>query len=373
MSKDLHLIFAVAGLLVYSTGQLRSQDSLKIVILSERVGREVDAAEHERFRVFSQIKGFRKAVVLRAADGKYFVQFDVIGPGNTATQMVVEYSEATLFMIAEKINHFEEAVDGKYVWGSDRPTLDVVGGKSVTWKELEEKHAVSSGGLSQRPDLFPFYANEPPEQPEPFPRLSFRTGISTSASDFGGIQQLVTTVEDHYREQGYPVRESSVDPKLGPLLWFSLGLDLAPAFGLTLETSTALGGDCTMKTVAASVVYRPSFLGSNAFRPYVGAGVLSTFFSIEQVYLHSDRVSPVDSTDGYSVLAAIGVQGKTRKGGGLVTIGFEWREKVSASFAVQAFARYLLVPPMTVTSSYGETRDISLRGFVLGGSLALYF
>jgi len=374
MPRHLHLIIAGAGLLFCSTGLLRGQDSLRTVILSERVGPEIDDEEHKRFSLFPQIEGFYKATALRAADGRLFVRFDLIGPGNTTTQKMMPYPEATLLMLAEKINHFEELSDGKYVWGSDRATLTVVGGGSLTWNDLAEQKRTSPGEPKSPPDLLPFWRNDPPEQAGSFPRLSFRAGVSTSSIDVDGITQLITSAEDYFRSQGYSVRTTATELTFGPQTWVSLGLDFSPYLGLTIEAAKVSGGDdIESKTVAASVVYRPPLSGFRTFRPFIGVGVLSTSLSVGHVYPHWDIVSPIDTTGGYYYLSDISIDGKDSKTGGMVTVGIELSDQTVTPFGLQAFIRYLIVPPITVTSSLGETGEVRLAGFILGASLALYF
>jgi hypothetical protein len=276
-------------------------------------------------------------------------------------------------MLAEKINHFEEIVAGEYVWGSDRATLRVGGERSISWKELPEEYPSGALPLPATSDLLPFWANTRPAESESFPQLGFRTGISTTPGDIGGIAELIADIENHYRQQGYSVAHTQADLNFEPSLWFSLALDFSPLLGVTVETAKTLGGDLDMKSVAVSLVCRPPIHALAHLRPFVGAGLISSTFSLAKEYPYSDRITPVDTTGGYTRLTRIGVQGTSRKTGGMLTMGLELRDLDLTSFALQLFAKYLFIPSIPVSSTSGGARDIRLGGFLLGGNLILYF
>ncbi len=373
MPKTFRNVLVSAVLLLGSAGPLRSQDSLRVVILSERVGPEIDAAKREKYLIFSNIEGFRRAIVFQRSDGKFLVRFDIVGRGGSSNQTVVEYSSKTLLMLAEKINHFEEIVAGEYVWGSDRATLKVGGERSIAWKDLPGEYPSAAPPLPATSDLLPFWANERPAESESFPQLSFRTGISTTPGDIGGIAELITDIENHYRQQGYSVARMQEDLNFDPSLWFSLALDFSHLLGVTVETAKTLGGDLDMKSVGVSLVCRPPIHALAHLRPFVGAGLISSTFSVAKEYTYSDRISPVDTTGGYMRLTRIGVQGSSRKSGGMLTMGLELRDLDLTSFALQIFAKYIFIPSISVSSTSGGARDIRLGGFLLGGNLILYF
>ena len=46
----------------------------EIIIISERVGKEIDQEENDKFKIFEGVKGFQSAVYIKLPDGRYFLK-----------------------------------------------------------------------------------------------------------------------------------------------------------------------------------------------------------------------------------------------------------------------------------------------------------
>ncbi len=102
---------------------LYSQDSLRVVILSPRVGLVIDAKERDQFNLFPLAQGFDSAVVLRNSQGLYGVFIMGTTQDGHITDTIFSYTEGVLINIAEKIDHFEEIKNGTYHIGDNQPVF----------------------------------------------------------------------------------------------------------------------------------------------------------------------------------------------------------------------------------------------------------
>jgi len=95
-------------------------DSASVVILSDRVGPVIDSQEREQFRLFPGIQRFERAVVLQLPDTTFVVRFTMSEPDGRERDTMVVYGGPLLRNMAERIEHFEEIVEGTYRI-SDKP------------------------------------------------------------------------------------------------------------------------------------------------------------------------------------------------------------------------------------------------------------
>jgi hypothetical protein len=79
----------------------------KVVILSSRVGSVIDGAERTRYQLFPDIKGFDRAVFLQTPEETYYAKIIFIEPDGARRDTSIQYSEDTLLVLAERIEHFE--------------------------------------------------------------------------------------------------------------------------------------------------------------------------------------------------------------------------------------------------------------------------
>ncbi len=118
-------VFLGMGLLLASSS-LIAQEKDKQVILSPRVGPTIDASEREHFELFQEINDFARAVLFQTPDSTYYARIVLIGADGKARDTTVWYFKSYLFMLAEKINHFEELAAWNYQIGQKPETLQVV-------------------------------------------------------------------------------------------------------------------------------------------------------------------------------------------------------------------------------------------------------
>ena len=99
-----------------SSEQLYSQRAEgQVIIVSERVGKEIDLEERNKYKLFQGIKGFQSAVFLKLPDSS-FVSEAIYLDERTNEKKVnrIPQTEVGIEKIGEYIDHFEEIQTGKY-------------------------------------------------------------------------------------------------------------------------------------------------------------------------------------------------------------------------------------------------------------------
>jgi hypothetical protein len=120
MRKKIFWMILIGLALLSFPKTVLAQDSDKVMILSPRVGSVIDGAERERYQLFQEIRGFDRAVFLQTPKKTYYAKIMFVGPDGKRRDTTVQYSEDSLSVLAERIDHFEDFKGGTYHAG-DRP------------------------------------------------------------------------------------------------------------------------------------------------------------------------------------------------------------------------------------------------------------
>ena len=74
MSRKLFLsiMFFIFSNLLTLVPLAAQEEQGEIIIISERVGKEIDPEEREKFKLFEGINGFQSAVYIKLPDNRYF-------------------------------------------------------------------------------------------------------------------------------------------------------------------------------------------------------------------------------------------------------------------------------------------------------------
>lgn len=347
-------------MLLASSSLVFGQDSSKIVILSPRVGPEIDRAERDRFRLFSQIRGFERAEILVGADNTYYARVLTRDQEGSMRDTIISYSEMYVFMLAEKINHLEDLENGTYRMGTDPPKLQTVGGFRVTQKvELR----ANQQPIPQRrfPDKLGLATELIDESlMEDYPTMGFGLGVSSYSPDYSGLKSAYIEIEDKYRNQGIyvPRREPSFGSSAF-FLWLNFKVKFSNTFAFLCEAGTKLSGESKSEAASVSVLYTIRGITPDGFHPYVGVGIGHYRISAEQhigASLGNDVTLDallIDAANvGYNLTA--GVEAGTR---GMWSI----------------YGSYLYVPAVTKGTTSGVAAKVDLSSVVFGARVSLFF
>ncbi|MBN1350705.1 hypothetical protein JXJ21_14910 [candidate division KSB1 bacterium] len=103
-------IASLICLFILSHQQLHAQEEEgEIIIISERVGEEIDRDERARFNLFQEIDGFQSAVYIKLPDNRYFLKITYLDE-KTGKQKIshLQQSETSIKNRRKYLDHFEE-------------------------------------------------------------------------------------------------------------------------------------------------------------------------------------------------------------------------------------------------------------------------
>jgi len=98
-----------------SLGQLAAQEEGEIIIISERVGKEIDQEERDKFELFQGINGFQSAVYIRLPDNRYFLEITYLDEKRGELKIArIQQSEISIENGEYYIDRFEEIQEKKH-------------------------------------------------------------------------------------------------------------------------------------------------------------------------------------------------------------------------------------------------------------------
>lgn len=342
-----------------------------LVILSPRVGEYVDAAESEFFRVFQNVKGLQRAHVIVTRDSLFYVIFEIEDPPLPPKIKYVQYSHPLLNMIAEKIEHIEGLTDGTYVMGTQPALLTTIHGTSPAVRVPTPTASRPRAGTERYPhDALPLAGRLVPKTTR-YPQFGFTAGISTYSADFAELRNLLTSVEDYYRQTGYRIRYQVPDDSPSIVLLFSANAVFSSSFEMSLDV-TRQEGFLTVKSAGISARYFPAFLNFfEGARGFLTAGIQLNLYSISSQLDYGNPIGPTDSVGRYMMLARVSFVGSERQIVPLLGTGIEFGHVGENPIGLTVFAKYLLASQLTVSSRVGSC-PIKTRNAMFGVSVTLY-
>ena len=106
---SLSIIFFIFANLLSLMPLSAQKEEGEIITISERLGKEIDQQESEKFKLFEGVKGFQSAVYLKMPDGRYFLKiiYRDEKTGEIKISRVLQ-SEASIKNRGNYIDRFEE-------------------------------------------------------------------------------------------------------------------------------------------------------------------------------------------------------------------------------------------------------------------------
>jgi hypothetical protein len=103
------IVFFICSYLLTFMPLSAQEEEGEIIVISERVGKEIDQEENDKFKLFEGIKGFQSAVYIKLPDGRYFLKiiFQDDKTGEIKTSRTLQ-SEASIKNRGYYIDNFEE-------------------------------------------------------------------------------------------------------------------------------------------------------------------------------------------------------------------------------------------------------------------------
>ena len=257
-------------------------DSCRVIVLSESLGEVISAAACERYKLFSEVRGFSHAIVVELPDSTCAVVFTFGGAAN-ARDSLVRFRWQAIFTMAEKVAHYREIEDGGYVMGSMPVDLSYASGGRIAWREVVPDRSVSaprqvvSWDVKERvqpdsldlmwparivalaEDTLPLARAPGIELPPRYPALALGIGFRTISPNLSGLKNG-------------PIGPPTVS--VSPLLNFAPELLVSRDIGIQLDVAYTTG-ECL--TAGAAVVFYTLPFDASAPRPYLELGGAWTY------------------------------------------------------------------------------------------------
>ncbi len=306
MRQYLVLLLLCAGGACAQTQTPSIPDTGRVIILSDRVGPDINPEERQKFGLFAPIlmslfgspESYRNAVVVQLPDSTFRVRFTVGRQDDPPRDTLVTYSYEVLWRIAERIEHFEEIQSGAYKPGQRPPTLLSATGEPVLPSSSKQR-ATSTGraALADRMKL-PLAQAEGYPYPRYFPALDFGIGLRTYGPDLSGLSGVFGKT-----------------PSLGisPMVSGVAEIALSEMFAMQCEAALSIGGESAAQANLGGV-YFISLVPSRTVKAFLGAAIV--FFSMD-----SKASGLIVEAGGTGFSGTIGVQLQLGQSGAMDVYG----------------------------------------------------
>ena len=374
------LLFVLIFILSMS-GKSIAQEKDSVIILSDKVGSIITRDERDLYKLFPSIKNFNYSIVYKTETNKYYAKFCTTIEGELKDTMIY-YSEQILLIIAEKINNFQDIVDGNYKMGTKPAILLTRGNESIIEDETRirkiipgiQKTTTSEGTilLSNSDDIVFSDSVELNKVKMKINRsfYKFGFGVSTYSPDMSGLNSAFTLIENFYRDQGYYILQHSTEFDFGVLLLYRINLIISEKFSLGFNAVQSTEGNNKLYSVAASGIYYYPLSNINWLTPFADFEISYNYCKARVNY--NNRISPISNTGSYDFLDHIEASGSST-GFGL---------KVGASidrgdnFSFDVFIKYNYIPKMKTVVTTGllsADAESKLSSIVFGTMINLTY
>ena len=383
--KRIVLIIALLLPASLSAQKPETADSAMVIILSPRVGAEIDAEEAAEYHVFGQFTGFLWGEFFLVNGNEYVLHAVLVDRSGAQRDTLVPFPHQLVILLAEKIDHIEELKNGTYHLRGEEmtfPTIVVSRPTGVLWTAAHAPQTSDSlrTALPQKSPLRTYPATVPPMQDElPFAGLSaddgrsqihypnFGFGIGYGFFDIklDGLTGALGAALLPYQSQTTPSTTSENDSRTGPMTWGHIQVRISPSITVRGEVGYAVGPEgFTYNVVLGAVEY--NFLPLSLVRPYVGIGFGNYHFELTRRY---DWIVSRDQNNGYTTLDGITLRGSRL--GFVIRCGIELFPLQMPG--LDLCACYSMVSPIDITSGAIGPTSISISGFtiVLRGTFTL--
>lgn len=362
-------------LLFFKTTIIYPQTGDRIIELSNRVGAVVDKAEAVSFKIFEKFPDFHSCVVHIDSLNEYYIRFIMADKAGNVKDTAISYSEQAILLLSEKIDHFEEIMNGGYKPGTEKARIRILNGEEKI-KSLDEI-AKTRDSLAVilikpvQPDIIPFADIGDMQDYYFYPAWGFGFGVSTFSPDFRSVYEAMKAVEDKYRALGYSIRPHNEDQFNMGFLNAHFNLKFTKTIGALINAAVSVNEAVDYGNIALLAEYYPELLSFGKFCAFGTAGISVTYLSVSQSY--GDRISQISSNNSYYLLDAIKVE--SSKTGFVAGLGISYMKGNFAS-TLSACYQFTSTSEASLYSSYNSSMyfktKLSLSSLILGFRITFY-
>jgi len=155
------IIFFICSYLLTFIALSAQEEQGEIIIISERVGKEIDQEENDKFKIFEGVKGFQSAVYIKLPDGRYFLKITYLDEKTGEIKISrIQQSDVSIKIRGDYIDRFEEIQarreeeerGGEIIIISGRVGEEIDREKRDNYKLFQEVKGFQSAVLIKLPD-----------------------------------------------------------------------------------------------------------------------------------------------------------------------------------------------------------------------------
>ena len=327
-----------------------SQD--KLVIISKKVGEEINHKESERYNLFRKYRDLRSIAFYCTAEGKYYARIIYTTSDKKAKDTIIKLSEKSIFKAALQVEFYEDIRKGFY---PKNPIYSL--------DTLDNKYYVRISNVYD--DVLPFIESK--RKLIPNPSTGFDISFSYVSLDLSPVESFFEDAENSFRREGWNIPKNNLNFNVSAMYTLNLYIRIYKTFGIEIETGKSIGPDVEFWYSAGFLRYSFDIENLPVIRPYVSVGIGKHSYFTEATYNNAIVSS------GGAYLEKITSEGG--KVGYFLKTGLEaWAPTEGGYFPIclNAFAAYSYIPEI-ISTDYGYTTKVKLGGFRFGAGLRIYF
>lgn len=253
----------------------------RVVVVSPRVGAVIDSVEAANYRLFQAITSFHASSFYQASDSTLWAEVQLKSAHGILRDSTYGVSFVFLKMCAERIDHWEELIDGKYQIGTSQSHIlyedgtPLVPPTGAPQKTGSSQRNVSPDTLHLAPtffhrhvssDMLPLAPNRSRLERPTYATIGLGVGLGVMISDLSVLEQL---------------KGSASNISMPVSLYLEVPLEEDPSIMFIGGWSYALGRASKESIISfsAGLICRPGTLFS--LKPFVGLGAGVTSYESE--------------------------------------------------------------------------------------------
>lgn len=366
--------------LFFLPGFINAQDSVRVIILSDKVGEEIDKQERTSYHLFERFRTFEKAVFFQDSDSFYFCKL-TYSDKNRMKDTIIAYSYKLIRNIAMRIEYFNELTSGVTIDDALNRVKLTPGQIMVVKKQKPQSGIKSEYDTLKKSTPVQVRKVEEPESirtkgllpirksdyvDKDLIRNKFRIGASfgilINGCKYEGLSALYNEIEEKVPEPEYEIKKTDIHLKTPAML--KLGIDFLINEWLFAEINSAFTFRDDPKNVkynSASVNLAYVFSLTKFMHTYIGAGYQAAVFSYKHDYYQKVASNGLQ-------LEYIQMQGKANMFRWTIGTIISPRDMVN----FHLYWSYNLGGKLKINKQYPSDTSVMLNGWEFGISMIIF-
>lgn len=350
-NEKLTFIIAILNILLLQI-PLKAQDSVQVVVVSQRTGLYIEPAERDYYGLFSSDQYFVLAYFTKDSTDVYTGRIMFLND-KILQERKFKMKKISLQNLGERIDNYEKIKSGNYTMGTNPAGLKFVWVKRDDIKDRIKNinRVVADYPLLKEPDddYAKFLIH--------YPRIGISLGIGYTNFKFDDLSNLTDAINKFYEDKGFVLFPAEPEYQLSPIIRFKGNLEITSHLSASLMVESDLSNpDVDYNAMTVMGYYDFKRLMEN-FVPYAGLGYTRNNFNIKVNY----GMGTVDSLGG--MLESVEQDGKTE--GLVLEAGI--KALLGNSFSIGIAADYYFLLPYKYTTNYlGFSSEIRPGNFGAG-------